>query len=374
MSAAVKIAILCNTSSFLLRARTELIHSLQASGAEVIAVTPRDESSASLEPMGVRWREWGLEGQALNPFKDFASIVELHGILKEERPDAVLNFTIKPVLYGSLVAAWLGVPRVVSMITGMGSIFLPGGLRQRLLLAAVKVVYRRAMRRNDRVIFQNDEDLDYFVHQRFLNRDKAVRINGSGVNLSFFTPRPGEAVPGSFLLVARMIKEKGLQEFVQAARAVKSRHPSATFTLVGPIDNNPGAISREEIAAWEREGVIRYEGVQADVRPFIARTAVYVLPTYYLEGTPRSILEALAMAKPVITTDWRGCRDTVRNGYNGFLVPPKDAAALEQAMECFLNEPGLADHMGLASRRRAETEFDVVAVNAQVIQALTAGS
>lgn len=367
----MKIAIIYNTSHYLLRTRTELVQAMQASGAEVIAITPRDEATPRLALQGVRWCEWKLEGQALNPFQDLASMMDLRRILSEERPDAVLNFTIKPVLYGSLVAGWLGVPRVVSMITGMGSIFLPGGWKKRMLLSAVKVVYRLAMRRNHRVLFQNEDDLDYFVEHRFLERDKAVRINGSGVNLGLFSPQPQQAIPGSFLMISRMIKEKGLQEFVQAARAVKSRHPQAVFTLVGPIDNNPGAITREQIAAWEHEGIIRYEGEQADVRPFLARTSVFVLPTYYLEGIPRSILEALAMGKPVITTDWRGCRDTVRSGYNGFLVQPKNAADLEQAMERFLTDPSMADRMGPASRQRAETEFDVAVVNGKVIRALT---
>jgi len=366
----VKIAILYNTSDYLLRFRTELIQSLQASGAEVIAITPRDDATPRLAPLGVRWREWRLEGQALNPFKDLASMRDLRRILAEERPDAVLNFTIKPVLYGSLVAGWLGVPRVVSMITGMGSIFLPGGLKKRLLLSAVKVVYRLAMRRNQRVLFQNDDDLDYFVEQGFLRRDKAVRINGSGVNLQLFAQRPGEVVPGSFLLISRMIKEKGIHEFVAAARTLKQRFGHARFTLVGPIDNNPGAITREQIAQWEQEGIVRYEGVQADVRPFLARTEVYVLPTYYLEGIPRSILEALAMGKPVITTDWRGCRDTVQREVNGFLVPPQDAAALTQAMARFLEDPTLAERFGQASRQLAEREFDVAQVNARVVAAL----
>lgn len=369
----MKIAILYNTSDYLLRFRAELIRSLQASGAEVIAITPRDDATSRLKPLDVRWCEWKLEGQALNPFKDLASILDLRRILAEERPDAILNFTIKPVLYGSLVAGWLGIPRVVSMITGMGAIFLPGGVKKRLLLRAVKMVYRIAMRRNHSVLFQNDEDLDYFVAQRFLTRSKAVRINGSGVNLTQFTPRPGEKIPGSFLLISRMIREKGIHEFVQAARSIKARHPGARFTLVGPIDNNPGAITREEITAWEQEGIVHYAGVQADVRPFLAQTEVYVLPTYYLEGIPRSILEALAMAKPVITTDWRGCRDTVVSGRNGFLVPPQDARALEQAMAHFLEDPHLAERFGESSRALAETKFDVTTVNAQVIEALGAG-
>lgn len=366
----MKIAILYNTSDYLLRTRTELIQSMQAAGCEVIAITPRDAATPRLDAMGVRWCEWRLHGQALNPLQDLMALLHLRQILARERPDAVLNFTIKPVLYGSLVAGWLGVPRVVSMITGMGAIFLPGGTARRLLLRVVHVMYRLAMRRNHQVLFQNDEDLAYFVRHRFVATDKTMRINGSGVNLTLFAPQPEEVVPGSFLLIARMIKEKGVQEFVAAARALKSRFPQARFTIVGPIDNNPGAISREEVAGWEQEGIIRYEGVQADVRPFLARAEVFVLPTYYLEGVPRSILEALAMGKPVITTDWRGCRDTVTNEVNGFLIPPQDAKALAQAMARFLEDVMLAPRLGAASRRLAIQKFNVDDVNAQVMLAL----
>ena len=154
----MKVAILYNTSDYLLRFRTELIAALQEKGIEVVAITPRDETTFRLAELGVKWREWRLEGQSINPVSDLKSILHLHQILKDERPDAVLNFTIKPVLYGSLVAGWLKIPRVVSMITGMGSVFLVGGIKRRLLLAVVKVIYRAAMRKNDAVLFQNDED------------------------------------------------------------------------------------------------------------------------------------------------------------------------------------------------------------------------
>lgn len=366
----MKIAVLYNTSDYLLRFRTELIQSLQAAGCEIIAITPRDASTPHLEALSVRWREWTLDGQALNPFKDLVAIADLRRTLADERPDAVLNFTIKPVLYGSLVAGWLDVPRVVSMITGMGSIFLPGGLKKRILLRFIHLVYRMAMSRNHQVLFQNDEDLAYFVGNRFLPAEKTLRINGSGVNLTLFSRRPGEVVQGSFLLISRMIKEKGVHEFVKAARQLKSRFPHARFTLVGPIDNNPGAITREEISEWEQEGIVEYAGAQADVRPFLARTEVYVLPTYYLEGVPRSILEALAMGKPVITTDWRGCRDTVTRDVNGYLVPPRDAEALAQAMTRYLEDSDLSTKHGDASHRLAEKKFDVANINSQVINAL----
>lgn len=366
----MKIAILYNTSDYLLRFRTELILSLKEGGAEVIAITPRDDATPRLEPLGVRWCEWRLEGQALNPLKDLAAIANLRHILANERPDAILNFTIKPVLYGSLVAGWLGVPRIVSMITGMGSIFQPGGIKKRILLRIIHMTYKMAMSRNDKVLFQNDEDLAYFVQHRFLSAKKTLRINGSGVNLNLFTQQPGQEQKGSFLLISRMIKEKGIQEFVEAARQIKARYPHAKFTLVGPIDNNPGAITREEISEWEQEGIVEYAGVQVDVRPFLARTEVYVLPTYYLEGVPRSILEALAMGKPVVTTDWRGCRDTVSQDINGYLVPPKDTTSLALAMARYLADTALSTRHGYASRQLAEKKFNVKDVNKDVVDAL----
>ncbi|MFZ2991063.1 glycosyltransferase family 4 protein [Ideonella sp.] len=368
----MKIAILYNTSDYLLRFRSELIETLQKAGHEVIAITPRDDATPRLQALNVHWCEWQLEGQALNPLKDLAAILDLRRILSQERPDAVLNFTIKPVLYGSLVASWVGVPRIVSMITGMGSLFLPGSWKKLALLGMIKVVYRAAMRRNHRVLFQNDEDLAYFVAERFLAPAKSLRINGSGVNLARFPCQPGQAVAGSFLLISRMIREKGIHEFVAAARMVKADHPQASFVLVGPIDNNPGAITRQDIAAWEAEGIVRYAGVQADVRPFLAAAEVYVLPTYYLEGVPRSILEALSMGKPVITTDWRGCRDTVASSVNGYLVPPRDPEALADAMRQFLKDPTLSIQMGQASRALAKSKFDVEVVNDTVVQALVA--
>jgi glycosyltransferase involved in cell wall biosynthesis len=256
------------------------------------------------------------------------------------------------------------------MITGMGSLFLPGGLKKRLLLSIVRAIYRVAMRCNHSVLFQNDEDLDYFVEHRLIASGKARRINGSGVNLEKFSNGGEEVQKGFFLLISRMIREKGVFEFVEAARSVKQTNPQARFMLLGPIDNNPGAITREQILSWEGEGVIEYAGVQSDVRPFLATSEVYVLPTYYLEGVPRSILEALAMGKPIITTDWRGCRDTVMPEVNGFLVPPKDAGALASSMRAFLDDPNLSSQMGKASRKLAEDKFDVTLVNATVIDEL----
>ena len=365
-----RVAIVYNTSDYLLRFRTELMSSLQSAGAEVVAITPRDRTTARLMSLNVRWREWRLEGKTLNPFSDLFALLHLRRILNDERPDAILNFTIKPVLYASIVSRWVGVPTVVSMITGMGSMFLADNLRKRAMLPLIHGAYRVALRNNRRVLFQNYEDLSYFVTKGLLSQQKAVRTPGSGVNLSKFTINHDDVQKGSFLLVARMIEAKGVRAFVEAARIVKARFPHATFTLVGPVVRDSGAVSRDEIAAWEREGCIEYFGEQPDVRPFLARAEVYVLPSYYFEGVPRSILEALAMGKPIVTTDWRGCRDTVDPGVNGFLVPPRNAEALAAAMARFLEEPALSSAFGEASRRMAEEKFDVNAVNRTVMEAL----
>ena len=370
----MKIAILYNTSRYLLRFRTELMRSLQAAGWEVVAITPRDEATPLLAILNVRWCEWGIEGKSRNPLDDLSAIWRLRRILSNERPDAVLNFTIKPVLYGSIVARWAGVPIVASMITGMGSMFLPGDLRKRMLLPAIHGAYRMALRSNVGVFFQNEDDLDYFVLKGLLPRDKAIRTNGSGVNLLEFVPGGNHTVKRSFLLIARMIEAKGVREYAAAARILKPRFPDAKFTLLGPIDKGPGGITRGEIGGWEQEGIIEYVGEQSDVRPFLVKAEVYVLPSYYFEGVPRSILEALAMGKPIITTDWRGCRDTVDSGVNGFLVPPRDAAALATAMTHFLEDPALSSAFGVASRRLAEEKFDVVRVNREVMQVLGCGS
>lgn len=366
----MKVAILYNTTDYLIRFRAELIKSIQGCDCEVIAITPEDHMSDHLEFLGVRWCEWKLAGQSLNPLKDLASIYYLFQILKKERPDVIINFTVKPVLYGSLVASFLQPIRIVSMITGMGSLFLPGGAKKRFFIKGVHLLYRLAMKRNHRVLFQNDEDMTYFLNHDFISVEQAVRINGSGVNLEVFSPRPQEVCQGRFLLVSRMIKEKGIYDFVEAARMVKTEFPNASFVLVGPIDNNPSAITLEEIKAWEKEGIIRYEGRQSDVRPSLARSEVYVLPSYYLEGVPRSILEALSMGKPVITTNWRGCRDTVEEGVNGFLVPPRDARKLKDAMCYFLKDPTLSVTFGEASRQLAKERFDVKYVNARVMQSM----
>jgi len=231
-------------------------------------------------------------------------------------------------------------------------------------------LYRRALRQNRSVFFQNPDDLDQFDRLRLLrSRSQAVLVNGSGVDLDHFRPLPPVVNPPVFLLMARLYREKGIREFVAAARLVKERYPQTRFCLVGSIDSNPSAILPVELEAWKAEGVIEHTPWVDDVRPFLAACSVYVLPSYR-EGTPRTVLEAMAVARPTITTDAPGCRETVVDGENGFLVPVKDAQAVAQAMERFILNPELIGRMGRCARTIAEQKYDVHDVNRIMVKVM----
>ncbi|MCZ7597714.1 MAG: glycosyltransferase family 4 protein [Gammaproteobacteria bacterium] len=361
-----------NTARYLLNMRGELIRTLRERGMKVSAIVPRDDAVPRLEAMGVAVFDWRLSGHGMNPFSEWMSYRELSRLIGQTGADIVFSFTIKPVIYASVAAHRLGCRRVYSMVPGRGYLFGEATALQRLLRTAVAPLYRRAPARNRRVFFQNRDDRDYFVERRFIAAEQAVVIDGSGVDTSRFSPRPGETVAESFLLIARLLKEKGIEDFVDAARRLKARHPAARFMVLGPLSASPSAVAADTIRRWHDEGVIEYLGEADDVRPHLARAMVFVLPSWYGEGLPRTSLEALAMAKPVVTTDWPGCREAVVDGENGFLVPVRNAVALADAMERFLLDPELAGRMGAASRVLAERRFDVRRVNTAVIDEILA--
>jgi glycosyltransferase involved in cell wall biosynthesis len=256
------------------------------------------------------------------------------------------------------------------MITGLGYAFGEDGLPTRFAGVVARRLYRLGLGGSAGVFFQNPDDHATFARLGLLRAaGRPIRINGSGVDLDHYAPMPLPPEP-SFLLLARLLKDKGVIEYAQAARVLRQRYPRACFRLAGWFDDNPMALKREELAAWEREGVVEYLGTLEDVRSAIADSSVYVLPSYYREGTPRTILEAMAMGRPVVTTDAPGCRETVVPGRNGFLVGVKDAGALAAAMERFIAEPALVVRMGAESRRMAEEKYDVHKVNAVILEAM----
>lgn len=352
--------------------RGPLLRALVANGHAVTACAPAasPDVQAKLAAMDVSYRDVPLSRTGLNPVSDIKTFLVLFSLFRELKPDVLLSYTIKPVIYGSLAARLVGVHAIYSMITGLGYAFSSGHAERKWVTRIATFLYRFALNGNRRVFFQNPDDRDFFIRAKIIARvDQAVLINGSGVDLQYFGCVPATESTPSFLLIARLIKDKGIIEYVEAARLVKCRYPAVQFRLLGPLDSNPNAISAAQISRWETEGAIIYLGEAADVRPAIADCAVYVLPSY-AEGTPRTVLEAMSMGRAVITTDAPGCRETVIDGVNGILVPTRNAAALAQAMFDLIENPGLIEGMGKAGRSLAEEKFDVHKVNSVILSAM----
>lgn len=313
-----------------------------------------------------------LARSGMNPLADLAYVRSLVELFRSRQPDLVLAYTPKPVIWGTIAARMAGVPRIVAMVTGLGYAFTPPSrpnLKHAFANLAARVLYRIALPRADHVLFQNPDDCILFKSRGFTPGPNRVGVTaGSGIDLRHFPPSPPPDQP-SFLMLARLLGAKGVREYAVAARRLKARHPAVDFRLAGSFDPGPDGISPAEISDCV-EGGISYLGNLNDVRSAISEAAIYVLPSSYREGTPRSILEALATGRPVITTDTPGCRETVVDGKNGFLIPPRDASALEQAMERFILAPDLIPLMAAESLELARRKYDVNLVNSQIIAAL----
>lgn len=367
----MRIIVIGGLANSLLNFRGPLLRNLVEGGHEVIACAPDASPAvrAGLARLGVRYHHIPLARAGLNPWGDLQTMRALRRLFREERPDRVLAYTAKPVIYACLATHRCGQPPVHAMITGLGYGF--GGLsrRQRWIGEIVRSLYRMALRRAAGVMFQNPDDRDLFVASGLVPPGLPVTlINGSGVDLAAYPPcpLPDELV---FLLIARLLADKGLREYQRAARRLKARYPRACFLLAGDLDPNPLSIGAAELATWQADGTIEYLGPLDDVRPTFAAARVYVLPSYR-EGTPRTVLEAMAMGRPIVTTDAPGCRETVIDGVNGFLVPVRDDLALERALERFIIDPSLAERMGRESLAIARGKYDVHKVNAVIMAAM----
>lgn len=351
-----RVVIALNSVWNLVNFRSGLIRSLVAAGYEVVAVAPPDKYVTRLKELGCRYIPFSMDSQGKNPIRDFWLFVRFLGLLCYIRPSVYLGFTIKPNVYGSLAARVLGIP-TINNIAGLGVVFSKSNWLTRL----VRLLYRSALARSRRVFFQNEEDRLLFVSSEVIAASVSDRLPGSGVDLKQFSPVPlPSQSPIRFLLIARMLWDKGVGEFVEAARLLRQRHMHAEFCLLGFLDvESPAAIPRSQMDQWVAEGVVRYLGVTDNVREDIAQADCVVLPSFYREGTPRTLLEAAAMARPIITTDSVGCRDVVDDGLNGFLCRPRDATDLADKMQQML----ILSHddrgaMGLHGRKKVEAEFD----------------
>jgi glycosyltransferase involved in cell wall biosynthesis len=381
----MKVLLIAGYAPSLINFRGPLISSLIALGHQVCAVAPLSGGDLSaiqkLTSLGATFSAIPLVRGGLNPFADIRGLWSLYRLLRYERPDLVLAYTIKPVIYTGLAVHFLRFrapgksPRLVSMITGLGYAFTTGkstSIVRTLLLQLVTRLCRVGLQPAAAVIFQNPDDQATFQALKLISPTAGVlRVWGSGVDLASFPPQPLPRKP-VFLMLARLLADKGIREYVSAARRVKQYFPQASFQLAGMLDSNPAAITQHELDAWIREGVIDYLGDLHHVQPALAACRFYVLPSYR-EGTPRSVLEALATARPVITTDAPGCRETVVHGVNGLLVPPRGAEALAAAMVQLIEQPDAeTERMAQASLELARERFDVHKVNAQLLAVMGA--
>lgn len=365
-----RIVVLGAQPEYLSGLRGPMIRDLLAAGHEVIAIGAEEIGHVreALESWGARYLVVPLRRAAINPLADLKAIWLLWRTLRRLKPDLLLAYTIKPVSYGLPVAKAAGVKRRFAMIAGRGWAFAEGRERRRRATRFVAtILYRFGLRFAHGVLFHNEDDMALFRERRLIGAGMpARRIFGSGVDLEHYAPAPMPAGPFTFLMISRLLIDKGVGEYLAAARALQARYPDAVFRLVGPPDPSPNGIPREAVFAAHREGAIDYAGPLTDVRPAIAACHCYVLPSY-CEGLPRSVLEAMAMARPVITTDAPGCRDTVRDGETGVRVPARDAEALAEAMARFLENPAQAQSMGEAALAFARTQFDVHKVNRAIM-------
>ena len=363
----------------LINFRYHLLQAMVARGHTVIAcAAARDALSAvesaevreKLARIGVAYQPIPLERTGVNPLRDLRTFAAIFALCRRLKPDVLFCYTAKPVIYGSLAGSLAGVPAIHSMITGLGFGVTTASSLTGFATSMVRTLYRSALAKNRTAIFHNPDDRDGMISAGLLSpRTTPVIVNGSGVDVAHFTPAPLPREPITFLLIARLLGEKGVREYARAAELVKARYPQTRCVLVGPLAPHPDAIQEQEVRAWEAAGSIHWAGPVSDVRAYLREASVYVLPSHH-EGTPRTVLEAMAMGRPIITTDAPGCRETVIDGDNGLLVPVQDAEALAHAMERFLAEPALLERMGQRSRRLAEEKYDVHRVNEAMLRAM----
>jgi glycosyltransferase involved in cell wall biosynthesis len=352
-----KILISLNAAWNLVNFRAGLIRSLVAQGYDVVAVAPHDEYAPRLEKLGCRYIPLPMDNRGTHPGRDIQLLWRFFRLFQNERPDLFLGYTVKPNVYGSLAAHALSIP-VINNIAGLGTVFVKDSWLTRL----VRLLYRLAFAKSRRVFFQNDDDRRAFVESGLVRVGQADRVPGSGIDLQGFSPAPPLPRDGRklrFLLVARMLWDKGVGEYVAAARLVRQRFPDVEFCLLGFLDvQNPAAISGDQMEAWVAEGTLNYLGVTDDVRPHIAAADCIVLPSYR-EGVPRSLLEAAAMGRAIVTSNAVGCREVVEDGVNGFLCQPRDAADLAEKLERMIElSPAARAEMGRRGREKMEREFD----------------
>lgn len=360
----------------LIKFRGPLLKTISQAGHRVVGCAAVDDNLAlekdpvgSLKRLGADFRNVPFDRTGFSLKNDFRALQSLKALFRELRPDVVMSYTVKPNLYATLAAHSVGVPKICALVSGI-AYGLEGEARNKPVGRAIVALYKYAFRYVDMAIFQNPDDRELFRGLNILRDSRPSSIvNGSGVDTDYFSVNPFPDGPITFLLVARLMKDKGVFEFVEAARAFRAKNIPSRFLMAGFLDKRPGSLTEAQLSELCSDGTVEYLGVLDDVRPAYAQCHVYVLPSYH-EGTPRTVLEAMAVGRPIITTDARGCRETTVNDLNGYVVPVENAQALTEAMMRFVTNPNLIASQGAASRNIAEVKYDVHKVNEFMMDAL----
>jgi glycosyltransferase involved in cell wall biosynthesis len=373
-----KILIACDSPRSLLDFRGKLIEELIIKH-EVSLFTPEIEQPEirnRLNKMNVKIHESKLNTSNVSILADLKYIVQLHSLIKATKPDIFFPYAFKPVIYGSFVANFRKVKCITPMLTGLGYNFLDNSKKRTMVQSITRMLLRLSLRANDRmrIIFQNNDDYNTLLKANTITRkNKAYVVNGSGVDLSHYDYTKPDVKKISFLMIARLINAKGINEYYEAARIIKNKYPGVSFDLIGPYDDNIDAISIDLYKKIKSDGIINYIGLVTDVRPFITNSSVVVLPSYYGEGVPRSILEGMAMGRAIITSNSVGCKETINpdmKKINGFLVPVKNIRELTSKMEYYILHPDDIIKFGINGRNYAQEKFDVNKVNQEMLQIL----
>lgn len=369
------IAIIGTNLRSMVNFRGNLIRSWVNSGHDVTVLAPVDEEfKQDIEEMDVAFQEIFIDRSSTNPLTEMKSFLSIFREIRDLEPDLIFPYTIKPVIYSSISSWFVRDSSVYSLITGLGSIFVGDSPKKKFLQLVFSLLYLIALWRNEAVIFQNPDDREFFTEKGLVSSRKTHVVNGSGVDITEYEFSTPPAVNSSitFLLVSRLMEEKGIREFANASNIVKNswgldEENQLNVELVGHfVPYSPNSLSTATVKDWEDRDLLEHLGYKKDVKPSMRNCHVFVLPSYYREGVPRVVLEAMAIGRPIITTDVPGCRETVIDGENGFLVPPKDSGSLASAMKTFVEDPSLIEPMGKRSRELVEDRFDVRKVNNQI--------
>ena len=347
--------------------RGDLIKDIQAKGYDVVVTGPNTEGVEKIEALGAKFIEVPVNKNGLNPFADIAYCLKLKNIIKAEKADAIMGYTIKPVIYGS-IAGWLaGVKNRTAMVTGAGYLFASKSLSARIIKRISFMLYKMGLGAAQKVIFQNIDDLNEFAENGLVKRDKCHVVNGSGVSMAKYTPSDYPETP-SFFFLGRLVNAKGGMDFVKAAKIVKEKYPNSRFMILGKLENNlPDAITAEDLMPYVNDGTVELFPETDNIAQYYAMTSVFVLPTAYREGTPRVILEALASARAIITTFTPGCKETVTEGKNGFFVPTHDPQAVAEKMMYFIEHPNDISIMGKESLELCKSKYEISIINKNML-------